>query len=361
MPTKHQRVINLLDKHTLDGMLLRQVANFAWVTDGAASYINTASSYGTGTLLLTRDARYLITNTIEAPRFDQEEGLKSTGWEFHVDPWYQASNTIEKLTKGYRLGADYAHPGAKDLNTALAIARSQLDELEQEKIKTLSKLCARAMEDAIQATQTGMTEYQIAGVLARATHAYGVQPIVNLIATDERIYKFRHPLPTEKTLEKYAMLVLCGRQKGLVSSITRLVHFGKLPEDLKVKSKAVATIDAAIIGATRPSVDASEVFEATKDAYATVGYPDEYKLHHQGGPVGYNPREFINTPTMNIPIQVGQAYAWNPSITGCKSEDTILVGDEGNKVLTAIEGWPVISIEINGQKIDRPAIKVIDA
>ena len=52
----------------------------------------------------------------------------------------------------------------------------------------------------------------------------------------------------------------------------------------------------------------------------------------------------------------GQAYAWNPSITGTKSEDTILVGKEINEILTEIEGWPLIKIEIEGRQVTRPAI-----
>jgi antitoxin VapB len=360
MTTKHERIINLLEAHNIDGLLIKQVANFAWATDGAASYINTASSYGVGILLLTRDARHLVTNTIEAPRFEQEEGLKSAGWEFNVTPWYLPADTIEVLTKGLKLGADFVHPGAVDLSSELAIARSYLDEDEQARFRTLSKLCADAMEDAVQAIKPGMTEYQIAGILDQAAYSRGAQPIVNLIATDERIYHFRHPLPTDKVLEKYAMLVLCGRKKGLVCSITRLVHFGSLPDDLRRKSEAVAFIDAAMIAATRPGATAADVFQTTVDAYARVGYPDEYQLHHQGGPAGYDPREFINTPAMDIPISVGQAYAWNPSITGCKSEDTILVGERGNEIMTAIHGWPSIPVEINGQTIARPAILVVD-
>jgi antitoxin VapB len=53
---------------------------------------------------------------------------------------------------------------------------------------------------------------------------------------------------------------------------------------------------------------------------------------------------------------VGQAYAWNPSITGAKSEDTILVGSAENEVLSAIPGWPVYNLTIAGQTIARPAI-----
>lgn len=359
MPTKQERIVTLLEKHNLDGLLIKQVANFAWATDGAASYINTASTYGVGTLLVTKDARHLITNNIESPRFDQEGGLKTAGWEFHIGQWFLASDPIAKLTKGHKLGADFAYPGAVDLSNELAVARSYLTPGEQVNFRDLSTRCAQAMDEAIRAVVPGMTEHQIAGLLARAAHSRGAQPIVNLIATDERIYAYRHPLPTDKELDKYAMLVLCGRRKGLVCSITRLVHFGPLSDELKRKSEAVATIDATMIAATQPGKTVADVFQAAVDAYKNVGYPDEYQLHHQGGPAGYDPREFLATPASDVPIGLGQAYAWNPSITGCKSEDTILVLENENEVMSAIEGWPTIPVEFDGQTIERPAILVI--
>ncbi len=359
MTTKFQRILQLLEKHALDALLIQQVANFAWATDGAASYVNTASTTGTGTLLITKDSRHLITNRIEAPRYQLEEKLAASGWEIHADPWYQPSETLIKLTGGLRVGADIERPGALNLAAELAIVRSYLDAEEQARFRALGADCAAAMDEAIRAVRPGMSEYQIAGLLAKAAQARGAQPIVNLIATDERIYKFRHPLPTEKKMDKYAMLVLCGRQKGLVCSITRLVHFGALPTELAQKARAVAAIDAAMISATRPGKTVAEVFQITREAYARAGFADEWQLHHQGGPASYDARDVIANPGVNVPVGVGQAYAWNPSITGCKSEDTILVGEAGNQILTVIPGWPVIPIEIDGQTIARPDILVV--
>jgi antitoxin VapB len=53
---------------------------------------------------------------------------------------------------------------------------------------------------------------------------------------------------------------------------------------------------------------------------------------------------------------MGQAYAWNPSITGTKSEDTILVSEQENEVLTEIADWPAIEIPVGDLSIKRPAI-----
>ena len=55
-------------------------------------------------------------------------------------------------------------------------------------------------------------------------------------------------------------------------------------------------------------------------------------------------------------MQEGQVYAWNPSITGCKSEDTVLVTDSGVEVLTATDGWPMIRATAGGVEYERPAI-----
>ena len=132
--------------------------------------------------------------------------------------------------------------------------------------------------------------------------------------------------------------------------------FGVLPTDLRRKVDAVAHIDAAMIAATRPGVTLGSIFHEGMQAYATAGYPDEWRLHHQGGLAGYEPREIIATPTSTERVSIGQVYAWNPSITGAKSEDSILVGADAVEVLTAIPNWPTINTVVNGQVMSRPAV-----
>ena len=353
---KQERIRGLLAEHDLDALLLRHVSSFAWATCGAASYVNTATTDGEAALLLTPSRRYLLTNNIEATRMEGEEKLAEQGWEFRVGPWHETQRVIDELTGGLRLGVEGPYPGATDLSVQMARLRASLLPEEVERFRTLGRLCAEAMDSAIQAVEPGLTEYQIAGLLAYEADSRGAQAIVNLIATDERIFSFRHPLPTDKQLERYAMLVLCGRRWGLVCSITRLVHFGLIPEELHRKIGAVAQVDAAFMAATRPGRTLGEVFEDAQTAYAQTGFADEWRLHHQGGPAGYEPREYVATPGSTDVVSVGQVYAWNPSITGAKSEDTILVGDEENEVLTEVEGWPMLSVSVNGQTFERPGV-----
>jgi antitoxin VapB len=352
---KLEKTRALLSEHDLDGLLLRRTANFSWLTGGACSWVNVAEETGLAALLVTAKERYLITNNIEAPRLRQEAHLEQMGWQFVVSPWYDPGDPIAPLVHGLRLATDGLYPGT-DISPQLSRLRMDLLPPEQERLRVLAKDCAQAMDAAIRQVHPGLNEFAIAGCLAKETQERGITPLVNLIATDERIFSFRHPVPTAKELERYAMLVLSAARWGLVCSLTRLVYFGRLPDELRRKALATATIDATFIHETRPGNSVNQIFQRAQEQYARAGFADEWQLHHQGGLCGYLSREVIVTPSSELTVAAGQAYAWNPSITGTKSEDTFLVGPEGNEILTAIEGWPMLQIEVDGQSIARPAI-----
>jgi Xaa-Pro aminopeptidase len=354
--TKQKRIQALLEERQLDALLLKRVSSFAWATSGTASYVNTASTTGEASLLITLTRRHLLTNNIEARRLEAEEKLAEQGWEFHAAHWYEAPDSVGRLAKGLRLGADGPAPGAVDISGEVARLRANLTPEEGERFRVLGRLCAGAIEGAVRAVRPGQTEYEIAALQAHEAERRGMQAIVNLIATDERVYRFRHPLPTGKELVRYAMLVLCGRRWGLVCSVTRLVHFGALPDELRRRARAVAEVDATVIAATRPGQRLADIFRRAREAYSEAGYAGEWQWHHQGGPAGYEPREYVALPHSQDTVRLGQAYAWNPSVSGAKSEDTILVGDGDNEMLTATPGLPEMPIAVEGREIARPGI-----
>jgi antitoxin VapB len=155
------------------------------------------------------------------------------------------------------------------------------------------------------------------------------------------------------------MLVTCGRRSGLIAAITRLVHFGEPDDTLKERHRAVCDVDAAMILATVPDRPVTDALAAAREAYAANGFPDEWKLHHQGGATGYRPREYLVTPDTTEKVYADQAFGWNPSITGTKSEDTILVGEEGVAFITAPTAtWPTLTVERDGTTIERADILV---
>jgi antitoxin VapB len=88
--------------------------------------------------------------------------------------------------------------------------------------------------------------------------------------------------------------------------------------------------------ATRPSRTLADAFADCRRFYAEEGFPDEWTLHHQGGMTGYASREVIATPQTRQEIEVGQAFAWNPSITGAKAEETFVLIEAGPGVITRV-------------------------
>jgi antitoxin VapB len=206
--------------------------------------------------------------------------------------------------------------------------------------------------------QPGMTEYELAGMLSGAIRCSGAMPWVLLVASDERVEKFRHPLPTGKAIKKYFMLVACAEMHGLICACSRLASFGEIPDELAHKHQAVANVDAAMIAATVPGATLGDVFAIAQEAYAANGFADQWRRHHQGGPCGYQPRETIATPGDGRPILSGQAFAWNPSITGTKSEDTIICQKSGTQLLAEETDWPKIEGNHKGKSLPRPAILI---
>lgn len=354
---KLAQVRELLAASSLDAVVLDGNANTAWITAGATTYVDEASDTGLASVVLTPDRAIVVTDAVEAPRLRDEEGLEALGFEFVTEPWYARGGVVAQLRAGRCMGQDGCGPGL-DVGDALRRLRTHLLPTEAARYRDVCRSAGEAMSEAIATVRPGQTEFQIAGRLAEASRVRGGLAIVNLVAADERVFRYRHPLPTSRTVDRYAMLVLCFRRYGLVAALTRLVHFGPLPDELRAKMHAVAQVDAAMLAGTTPSRTLGEMFALARTAYAAAGYPASIDEHHQGGCITYEPRELLATPDAAEVIAVDHAYAWNPSIRGVKSEDTVLLGAEGPEVLTAIPGWPTLQVTVDGRTLARPAILV---
>ncbi|MDQ2921809.1 MAG: M24 family metallopeptidase, partial [Acidobacteriota bacterium] len=147
---------------------------------------------------------------------------------------------------------------------------------------------------------------------------------------------------------KVLMIVVCARRHGLVASLTRIVCAGPVPDGLRSRTHSAAHVNAELFASTRPGITGRELYEVAASAYRAEGFPDEEKLHHQGGAAGYRTRDWVAHPQCDDEVQENQAFAWNPSITGTKVEETIIAFEDRIEVITTTPGWPSIPIEIEG-------------
>lgn len=339
MSEKDARLSAFCRERGCDGVWLRRRANIAWLADGADVHCDDASDLGVASIIWTPNRRIVITDSIEAGRLREEEF--SPDWEFEVADWWSPhAHALPASLRGLNLLSDWPD----DCLTGL---RTPLTDGEIDRYRELGRDSAEAMNAIMKSIERGDAECEVAGRLTGAMRARGIHAPVVLIAADERLQRYRHPIPTDLRVERTMMVALCARRHGLIVSLTRLVHFGALPQDLRKRHDAVCAVDAALQAASVPGARWCDAFDAAVRTYAATGFPDEWRLHHQGGPMGYQARDFKAAPDRTDPIKPRQAIGWNPSITGTKSEDTLLVYDgsaEGGavrEVLTGMDDWPV--------------------
>jgi antitoxin VapB len=223
-----------------------------------------------------------------------------------------------------------------------------LSETEIARFRWLGAETVAATVEALNQVEPGLSEYDLEAITEAGLLRRGILPSVALYAVDDRILKYKHAVPRGRRLKQYGMLNLCARKWGLVISITRFIHFGELPGELAARFKSAAQVNAALLDATRVGATSAELFRVAQAAYAAEGYPGEEKFHHQGGPAGYGEREWVATPNGTETVVNNQAFAWNPSIRGGKTEDTVLLRDGKIEWLTATPELPIIQASANG-------------
>ncbi len=152
------------------------------------------------------------------------------------------------------------------------------------------------------------------------------------------------------------MIVVCAKRKGLIASLSRIVCAGKIPEELKNRTASCARVNAKILAATKPNATGAELYKVAADAYAAESFAGEENLHHQGGAAGYKTRDWMAHPKSSEQVKINQAFAWNPSITGTKCEETVIVGEDEIETMTATPDFPNIAVEIEKREYHLPGI-----
>lgn len=356
--TKLEMVRGYLSEAGLDAVILATRANFAWLTAGGSNHVGLGSATGVGTLVVTAEGQHLLTNNIEAGRFEDEE-VGELPFEIRSMEWYEEDlrEQLAPIASG-GLGADIPLAYAEDVSDGISRVRWRLLEPEIERYRQVGRIASEAIAQTGRGIEPGMTEHQAAGILMGHVFAAGAQPVVALIAADERAMRYRHPIPTDATIDRHVMLVVGASRWGLGISATRMVHFGEPPAELRDKHEACCYVDACLNLETRPGVDVAEVFRMGVAAYDATGFAGQWRLHHQGGATGYAARDYFGTSECEETVLEDQAFAWNPSITGTKSEDTIIARPDGPEFVSGPAGWPTMEVSYGGATFQRPDILV---
>lgn len=322
-----------------DAVWIKSGRNISWLM-GGRPHIGMFTSEAAVSLVLARGELHLIADNVEKPRIMAEEfktvGVRLVEIEWHRKP-EEGRILLEIFGKGIKTDDLFEEEFRK--------LRMNLNEQEISAMRALGALTAACMEEACYLARPGMSENKVASLLSGAATRNALEASVLLVAADERISKYRHPLPTAKVVERKAMLSLVCRKGGLYVGLTRFVSFEKADAAFLAKQRSLNSIFANLVARTRPGVDIKDVFSALVDDYEAEGFPGEWRNHHQGGVIGYSARELKAMPGFSFEVKQGQAYAWNPTVPGFKVEDTYLVGLHSNELVTATPNLPCLSVK----------------
>lgn len=343
------RLRSWMEKKSIHNLLLTETHNFSWLTCGGENFVFFATNRGAANLLITLDQVVLISSNIETQRLYREElGELPIQDAMHI--WHISTSQLEQHYKNLHSGEIVIDLAVEN---ELKLLRDPLFPDEIERYRWLGQRAEEAIREACLAVRPGMTEYEAAALLSKECLSRAIWPGLLLVASDDRAYRYRHPVPTSKVIEKHAMMVVCARRYGLIASVTRMIYFGPVAADLRRKHDAVCRVDAALILTSRPGNRFSDVLRNGIAVYEETGFGEEWHLHHQGGATGYVGRSVRALPDSPETVQANQAVAWNPSIAGTKSEDTVLVKEQGMEILTQANNWPMMNVQYRGKSLTR--------
>jgi Xaa-Pro dipeptidase len=354
---KKRRLRALMAKEGLSAVYLKRQPNFSWLTAGGSNVVGITLELGVAGLLVTGEREYAVCNNIEAPRMEKEERLEEQGYQIRSFPWYEDREAeIVRELSGGKLGADHAFPGALDIGKKICPLRYSLTASEVERYREVGRLTSVAIEETAASIRPGDKECSVIGRLAARLWDNRMDFITTFCAADDRIALFRHPIATEERVRKRAMLCVNSRRHVLVVSLTRFVQFGGVPADIRRRYEANVTIDCTMMACTVPGRPVKEAFLKGVEAYAQAGFPEEYTRHHQGGAIGYVGRDYKVDFNTEETVRENQAFAWNPSIAGSKSEDTMIATGKGPVLLSAPVIFPAMKRDVAGHAFARPDI-----
>lgn len=327
----------------LDVFVLRRNPNLAWAIAGRA-HVPTTIDMACFDLIITQEDATAVTNVVEAPRLIAEELpaevlVKTIKWSEGRDPL---------LPTGSKVGSD--QPGADriDLGVEVEMIRASLIDSDLARFKEICVEAAVALGNAMKQVESSDREIDVAGLITHSMWQADLEIAFLGVAGKERVHKFRHPLPTDAVVGDRVSASICAKRKGLIASVTRVVTFGSVSDQMVSDYTLIFKVEAALLDATVVGKPFSDPINAAIAAYPANGFEaDEWTKHHQGGPTGFLPRDWPANQSSTRLIANNQPIAWNPTGKGWKAEDTLVATDLGVKLLTNDPGWP--SFEVNGR------------
>jgi Xaa-Pro dipeptidase len=333
-------------------LLLTTPASVNWRTGGLSDPIDVTASSDPVWVIDCNAGSALITNEIEAPRLEHDFRVSALGWDVLTVPWFDDEARLTRACEYANVAplallsdaADLGH-SVKDVLTR---SRLVLSDAEREDLRDLGTLAGVALGTGMDAWRPGITtDFEVASAISAALELEGARAVCLIVGGDDRLREFRHPLAVGDVVNDALMAVVVAKRAGLHVAATRLCT-RSADDEIVTLMKSLGSINDAVLDTSLPGGTWGDTMIALALAYDDAGHHNAWREHFQGGPIGFEQREFelaptqIDSPFWSVERRAGTAVAWNPSLRGgAKIEETYLIGDS-LELLTATPAWPLV-------------------
>jgi Xaa-Pro aminopeptidase len=209
---KFARLQKWMRENHYSGLCLTSARNFSWTTGGLAdNQIAHSKEVGDATIVITQYGhKFVVAPHSEVPRL-MDQTLERLGYEPIETKWYaHPCDLSAQLNIPEPLASDIQR---QDCATGdVAGLRREPSETEIRKYACAGPQCAEAVAEVARQVRPGMSERKIEAMIAHALFQRGLCPTVLRIGSDERVYRFRHCLTSDKLVRKYAMVNVCAKK-----------------------------------------------------------------------------------------------------------------------------------------------------
>ena len=352
---KINQISTYLKKHNIDAAFITTPDNVFYVS----GFRSNPHERLLGVLVFKDAEPIMILPQMEVP------DAKNAGWNFdlvgHHDtdqPWLLLKQAIEnKGIKPSQIAIEKSHVTVERLEAIqelypdvtftrlddqLNSMRVVKDENELAILREAAAYADFAIEVGVSEIAEGKTELEILTAIELALKKKGISHMSfdTMVLSGPKTAS-PHGKPGDRKIQKGDLILfdLGVIYKGYCSDITRTVAFGEPSDKQREVYETVRKAEQAAVDAVKPGVKAMELDKIARDIITEAGY-GEFFTHRLGHGLGISVHEFPSVTGNNeMALIEGMVFTiepgiYDPSITGVRIEDDVVVTKNGVEVLT---------------------------